>query len=147
MEGGERRGPETSRTGTHRNLNIGTESRVQIANALGKELHHSIMSKLWDSEAGPIDRHIKVNIVNIQIMGWIYGEASYNKGKFNSHFLYRNVVITLYSEDVNDIEFESNIFDAIKVCGVIYIRSEILVDASKMSGKNLNTKSFSCNTD
>ena len=56
MEGGERRGPEPSRTGIHRNLNIGTESRVQIADALGKELHHPIMSKLFDSEAGPTDR-------------------------------------------------------------------------------------------
>ena len=93
----EKWGTRTITDRKHSNLNIGTDSRVQIANALGKELHHSIMSKLWDSEAGPIDRHIKVNIVNIQIMGWIYGEASYNKGKFNSHFLYRNVVITLYS--------------------------------------------------
>ena len=32
---------------TNRNLNIGTESRVQIADALGKELHHPKMSKLW----------------------------------------------------------------------------------------------------
>ena len=36
-EGGKRRGPEPSRTGIHRNLNIGTESRVQIDDALGKE--------------------------------------------------------------------------------------------------------------
>ena len=35
--------------GKHRNLNIGTESIVQIDDALGKELHHSNMSKLWDS--------------------------------------------------------------------------------------------------
>ena len=42
--------------GKHRNLNIGTESRVQISDALSKELHHPIMSKLWDSEAGPTYR-------------------------------------------------------------------------------------------
>ena len=40
------------------NLNIGTESRVQIADALGKELHHPKMSKLWDLETGPTDRQI-----------------------------------------------------------------------------------------
>ena len=41
---------------TNRNLNIGTESRVQIAAALVKEHHHPKMSKLWDSETGPTDR-------------------------------------------------------------------------------------------
>ena len=52
--GGGRRGPEPSRTGTNITLNIGTESRVQIADALGKELkNHPKMSKLWDSETGP----------------------------------------------------------------------------------------------
>ena len=56
MEGGKRRGPEPSRTGIHINLNIGTESKVQIADALGKELHHPKMSKLRDSKTGPTDR-------------------------------------------------------------------------------------------
>ena len=56
MEGGERRGPETSRTGIHIHLNIGTDSRVQIADALGKELHHPKTSKLWYSKTGPTDR-------------------------------------------------------------------------------------------
>ena len=56
MEGGKRRGPEPSRTGIHITLNIGTESRVQIADALGKELHHPKTSKLWDSNIGPTDR-------------------------------------------------------------------------------------------
>ena len=51
------REPETSRTRIHRHLNIGRESRVQIADALGKELHHPKMSKLWDSKNGPTDRH------------------------------------------------------------------------------------------
>ena len=60
LEGGKRRGPETSRTGIHRNLNIGTESRVQIADALGKELHHPKTSKLWDSETGPTDIHVYI---------------------------------------------------------------------------------------
>ena len=50
-------GKEGTRTitdrNTNRNLNIGTESRVQIADALGKELQHPKMSKLWDSETGP----------------------------------------------------------------------------------------------
>ena len=55
-------GPETSRTGIHRNLKIGTESRVQIADALGKELHHTLMSKLWDSETSPTDRYIFISI-------------------------------------------------------------------------------------
>ena len=41
---------------TNRNLNIWIESRVQIADALGKELHHPKMSKLWDSKTGPTDR-------------------------------------------------------------------------------------------
>ena len=56
LEGGKRRGPEPSRTGININLNIGTEYRVQIADALGKELHHPIMSNLWDSETGPTYR-------------------------------------------------------------------------------------------
>ena len=56
LGGGERRGTETLRMGINRNLNIGTESRVQIADALGKELHQPNMSNLWDSETGPIDR-------------------------------------------------------------------------------------------
>ena len=55
--GGGRRGPEPSRTGIYRNLNIGTESRVQIADALFKEIRHPIMSKLWESETGPTDKH------------------------------------------------------------------------------------------
>ena len=61
MEAGARRGPEPAWTGINRNLNIGTESKVQIYNALGKGLHHPKMSKLWDSETGPTDRynHIK----------------------------------------------------------------------------------------
>ena len=62
LEGGVRRGPETSRTGIHRNLNIGTESRVQISDALGKELRHPNMSKLWDSKTGPIDRQTEIFI-------------------------------------------------------------------------------------
>ena len=45
----------------HRNLKIGTESRVQIANAMGKELHHPLMSKIWDSKTGPTDRQIDSN--------------------------------------------------------------------------------------
>ena len=36
LGGGERRGPEPSRTKIYRNLNIGTESRVQIDDALGR---------------------------------------------------------------------------------------------------------------
>ena len=55
-----RGGKEGTRTitggNTNRNLNIGTESRVHIADALGKELHHPKMSKLWDSETRPTDR-------------------------------------------------------------------------------------------
>ena len=54
--GGKRMAPETSRTGININLNIGTESRVQIADALGKEIHHPKMSKLWYSKTGPTDR-------------------------------------------------------------------------------------------
>ena len=53
---GERGGNITITDGKHSNLNIETESRVQIADALGKELHHPKLSKLWDSEAGPTDR-------------------------------------------------------------------------------------------
>ena len=58
MEGGEREkgGTRTITDGKHSNLNIGTESRVQIADALGKELHHPILSKLWNSETGHTDR-------------------------------------------------------------------------------------------
>ena len=41
---------------TNRKLNIGTESRVQIADALGKELYHPKISKLWDSDTGLTDR-------------------------------------------------------------------------------------------
>ena len=59
LEGGGKEGTRTITDGnTNRNLNIGTESRVQIVNALGKELHHPKMSTLWDSETGPTDRCI-----------------------------------------------------------------------------------------
>ena len=57
MEGGKGGVPEPSHDRKHRNLKIGTESRVQIADALGKELHHPLMSKLWDSKTGPTYRH------------------------------------------------------------------------------------------
>ena len=60
MEGGGRKGPESSWTGIHRNLNVGTESRVQIADSLGKELRHPKMSKLWDSNTGPTDIQIEI---------------------------------------------------------------------------------------
>ena len=46
--GGGKEGPEPSRKGIHRNLNIGTESRVNISLCSGMELHHPIMSKLWN---------------------------------------------------------------------------------------------------
>ena len=49
-------GPKPSHDGKHRNLKKGTESRVQIADALGKEIHHPLMSKLWNTETGPKDR-------------------------------------------------------------------------------------------
>ena len=47
----------------NRNLNIGTESRFQIADALGKELHHPKMSKLWDLETRPTDRQTDIHFV------------------------------------------------------------------------------------
>ena len=49
-------GTRTITDGKHSKLNIGTEPRVHIADALGKEIHHPIMSKLWDSETSPTDR-------------------------------------------------------------------------------------------
>ena len=56
LGGGGKEGTRTITDGNIRiNLNIGTESRVQIADALGKELHHPKMSKLWDSKTGPTD--------------------------------------------------------------------------------------------
>ena len=54
---GEKGGIRTITDGKHSNLNIGTEYRVQIADALGKELHHPKTSKIWDSETGPTDRN------------------------------------------------------------------------------------------
>ena len=59
LGGGEKEGTRTITDGnTKINLNIGTESRVQMADALGKELHHPKTSKLRDSETGPTDRQI-----------------------------------------------------------------------------------------
>ena len=59
LGGGVKEGTRTITDGnTNRNLNIGTESRVQISDALGKKLHHPKRSKLWDSETGPTDRYI-----------------------------------------------------------------------------------------
>ena len=59
LGGGGKEGTRTIMDGnTNRNLNIGTDSRVQIADALGKELHHPNMSKLWYSETGPTDRQM-----------------------------------------------------------------------------------------
>ena len=58
LGGGGKEGTRTITDGlTNRNLNIGTESRVQIADALGKELHHPKMSKIWDLETRPINRN------------------------------------------------------------------------------------------
>ena len=65
LEGGERRGPETSRTGIHRHLNIGTESRHKRADALGKELHHPKTSKLWDSKNGRTDIQRVIVVVRL----------------------------------------------------------------------------------
>ena len=42
------KGPEPSRKGIHRSLNIGTESRGNLSLCSGLELHHRIMSKLWN---------------------------------------------------------------------------------------------------
>ena len=62
LGGGEKEGTRTITAGnTNRNLNTGTESRVQIADALGKELHHPKMSKIWDSETGPTDRQTAIH--------------------------------------------------------------------------------------
>ena len=55
LGGGKRGGTEPSHDGKHRSLKIGTESRVQIDDALGKELHYPLMSKLWDSKTEPTD--------------------------------------------------------------------------------------------
>ena len=46
--GGKRKGPEPSQKGIHRILKIGTESRGNNSLCSGLELHHPIMSKLWD---------------------------------------------------------------------------------------------------
>ena len=46
--GGKRKGPKPSRKGIHRNLNIGTESRGNLSLCSGLELHHPIISKLWN---------------------------------------------------------------------------------------------------
>ena len=56
LGGGGEGGTRTITDGKHSKLNIGTEPRVHIADALGKEIHHPIMSKLWDSETSPTDR-------------------------------------------------------------------------------------------
>ena len=55
LGGGGKEGTRTITDGnTNRNLNIGTESRVQIADALGKEpKNHPKTSKIWNSETGP----------------------------------------------------------------------------------------------
>ena len=55
----EKGGTRTITDGKHINLNIGTESRVQTAYALGKELYHPNMSKLWYLKTGPTDRLLK----------------------------------------------------------------------------------------
>ena len=54
----EKGGTRTITDGKHSNLNIGKEYRVQIADALGKELHHPKTSKLWDSKNGPTYRYV-----------------------------------------------------------------------------------------
>ena len=71
--GGGKGGTITITDGKHSNLNIGKESRVQIANAMGKELHHPIMSKLWNSETGPTDRDILFISCSDIIVLYMYG--------------------------------------------------------------------------
>ena len=56
LEGGEG-GAEPSHDRKHSYFKIGSESRAQIDDALSKELHHPIMSKLWDSETEPTYRY------------------------------------------------------------------------------------------
>ena len=46
--GGKGRNQKSSRTGNTETLKIGTESRVNHSLCLGLELHHPIMSKLWN---------------------------------------------------------------------------------------------------
>ena len=58
----EKEGTKTITDGKNRNLNIGTDLETNLANDLGKELHHPIISKLWDSEAGPTDRHTVLSV-------------------------------------------------------------------------------------
>ena len=45
---GKRKGPEPPRKGIHRIIKIGTEYRGNPSLCSGLELHHPIMSKLWD---------------------------------------------------------------------------------------------------
>ena len=47
-EGGERKEPKSSLTGNIESLKIGTESRGDHSLCSGLELHHPIMSKLWN---------------------------------------------------------------------------------------------------
>ena len=56
LEGEKRKGPKPSRTGIHRNLNIGTESRETQADVRGTGNNHPIMDKLGVPEAGPKER-------------------------------------------------------------------------------------------
>ena len=46
--GGKRKEPKSSRKGNIETLKIGTESRGNLSLCSGMELHHPIMSKLWD---------------------------------------------------------------------------------------------------
>ena len=47
-EGGKRKEPKSSWTGNIESLKIGTESRGIHSLCSGMELHHPIISKLWD---------------------------------------------------------------------------------------------------
>ena len=84
LEGGKRRGPEPSRTGININLNIGTEYRVQIADALGKEpKNHPKMSKLWDSETGPNTHTILQGFFHRIFTRWCTANMTPNKKKIS----------------------------------------------------------------
>ena len=67
--GGKRKEPKSARTGNIESLKIGTESRGNYSLCSGLELHHPIMSKLWNL-GGRTKRKIHHAKVYSPVAGW-----------------------------------------------------------------------------
>lgn len=76
----------------------------------------------------------------VKISKWIFTEAQTGKGRLDTHFSYLNLIMKAYVLEDNNIEKESDIFDALKFREGIKGSSALLLDASRLEGPTLGNK-------